>query len=266
MKTKIKKYWQLFWYFRKLQLMRQLEYRTDFIFWGFVSLMWSGFTFFFFSLIVRVSGNIGGWNEYQIYLLISVFTILDAFTWSFFYHNMRYYTNYVFSGDLSQFLTKPIDTQFLMMTQNNTYNNIFRLIMGIVMLLWSINKLQLEISLLSFVWFFYTFIVAMLFVYFLWFCISTLSFYVEKLDNINDIIPSLRQMWQVPEEVYTGFFSVLFRFIIPLGLITSIPTKILLGQQPWVSTIYLSVFTVLMMIISRIFFKFSLRKYGSVGN
>ena len=153
MKANLGKYWHLFWYFRKLHLMRQLEYRTDFFFWGMVSLMWSAFTFFFFSLIIRVSGSIAGWTEYQIYLLVSVFTILVAFTWSFFYHNMRYYTNYVFSGELSQFLVKPVDTQFLMMTQNNTYNNVFRLIMGMVMLFWSGAKLHLQLNFITIIWF-----------------------------------------------------------------------------------------------------------------
>lgn len=261
----LKKNWSLFWHFRKIHLMRQFEFRTDFFFWGFVSAMWTGFNFFFFTIIIRVSGDIGGWNENQMYLLMSVFTILDAFTWSFFYHNMKFYSQYVFSGELSQFLVKPVDPQFMLMTQSNSYNNVTRLIIGVYMLKWSIDQLQLQINWQTSLIFIYIFCISMIMIYFLWFIISTCAFYVEKLDNINEIIPAMRRLWQVPQEIYTGIFSTIFTVILPLGLITSVPAKVLLGENVLPNIIYMTIFTIIIVIISKIFFQYSIKRYSSIG-
>ncbi|MBD3279546.1 MAG: hypothetical protein GF390_02435, partial [Candidatus Pacebacteria bacterium] len=80
----LKTYWQLFWQFRKLQLAKLMEYRGDFIFWSVISTMWTIFNLFFFSLIVQISQGLAGWSMTEMYLLLGVFTMIDALTWSFF--------------------------------------------------------------------------------------------------------------------------------------------------------------------------------------
>jgi len=260
------KYWKLFWQFRKIHLMRTLEFRGNFYFWTLVSTMWTVFNFFFFALIVRVGGSIGGWDTYQMYVLLSTFTMIDAFTWSFFYSNMNLYSEAVFSGDLNQFLLKPVDTQFLLMTQHNTYDQIFRFILGLGMLIWTLGQIGTPVSWWQVVIFTFIFIVVLSFLYFLWFTLSTGAFWVEKLININQILPSMRRVWQVPHTVYRGLASTIFTVILPLGLLSSIPSEFLLGQGSFGWLVYLIVFAIFIFLLSRWFFRFSIKKYSGVGN
>jgi ABC-type uncharacterized transport system permease subunit len=83
MLQKIQKYWRIFWKFRQIQLMSMLEYRKNFFFWSAISLMWTAFNYFSFSILVGVRGELAGWNATQIYLLLGVFQMIDAFFWSF---------------------------------------------------------------------------------------------------------------------------------------------------------------------------------------
>jgi ABC-2 type transport system permease protein len=264
--TKLKKYWHLFWLFRKLRFMALLEYRGNFIFWSIVSIMWTVFNFFFFSLILNVKGSIAGWSKAEMYLLLSTFTILDAFTWSFFYHNMREFSSSIFSGELSQHLTKPVDTQYILSVQTNSYNNVPRFIIGVVGVVWSLQQLNLPPTGWNLLLYIISICSAMLFLYGSWFFLACLSFWVEKLDNINEIIPSTRRAWQVPREVYTGFASTLFTVAVPLGLVASVPSEILLGRSNGWWPLYLFCFGVVTCIFARLFFLFSLRKFSSVGN
>src|SRR5258708_2604211 len=246
--------------------MAMMEYRADFLFWAAISVMWSLFNFFFVALILGVGGSIGGWNIYEMYVLLATFTILDAFTWSFFYAIMSAYTESIFSGDFSQLLLKPIDAQVLISIQDNSYSNIFRLLIGVVILIWSLQQLHVKITLTSIALYVILLCTALFFIYSVWFFFSTFAFWVERLDNINEIIPSARRLWQVPRSVYIGSASTLFTVILPLGLVSSVPTEVLIQKSAWQWELYFIAFTFAIFLLGRWFFRYSLRKYSSVGN
>jgi ABC-2 type transport system permease protein len=260
------KYWTLFWQFRKIQLMKQVEYRGAFIFWSIVSFMWTGFTFFFFSLIAGVNNGIGGWNQQEIYALIAVFTIVDAFIWGFFNPNMVEYTQKVFSGELTSFLTKPINTQFLLMTQSNNYHNFLRIFLGIAILNRVLPQLGIVLNLASIVIFILIIFTSLTFIYMLWFILGTFSFWVDKLENVNHILPAISRIWQVPREVYTGLTATILTLVLPLGLIVTLPTEVLLQRAALKWLLYLLIFTTALTFFSRWFFQFSVKKYSGIGN
>lgn len=262
---RVRLYWRLFWLFRQLHLMRMFEYRASFWFWAVVSLVWSIFNYFFFSLISGPGQTIGGWTMWEMYLLLSVFTIIDTFVWSFFYNNMSVYTNAIFSGELSQWLLRPVDPQFLLMTHNNNYSNVFRFGFGVAMLVVSLQQLQLPLSFGRVAGFTLVLTCSLLLVYALWFSLSTLAFYVERLNNLNDIIPSLRRAWQVPRSVYTGVFSFMFTVAFPVGLAGSIPAEYLLGELPGRDLVFFLAITLFSLVFSRWFFFFSVRRYAGAG-
>lgn len=261
----MKKYLKLFIQFRKFPLMRHLEYRMNFFFWSFVASVWGLFNFLFFGLIINISGGVGGWNENEMYLLLATYTIMDAFIWSFFYHNMKAYSQLVFSGELSKLLLKPVDAQYMLMTQDNSYSNIFRLFLGIAVLIYSVNKLGLHPNLIQITTYILFLTISLLMIYFLWFILSTFSFWVEKLDNINEIIPSIKNIYQMPHTIYTGIISTIFTVITPFALAASVPSQILFGVFDVQLLFRLTFFLILFIIISRLFFNFSIKRYSSIG-
>lgn len=262
----IKKYWHVFWHFRKMHLMTTVERRADFVFWGGVSVMWTIFNVFFFSLILGVSNTIGGWSMYEMYVLLGVFSIIDSFTWGLFYFNMSRYTNSVYDGDLNSILLKPINPIFMLMTRYNNYNNSFRFFIGIGMTIWAVSKLDVTPSFMEVVLFICVLFLSMLCIYFIWFILSTFAFYFERLNNINEIIPNLRRVWQVPREVFPGFFAVILTYIFPMALVVSLPTEILTNKYNPLLLLYLLCFTLVTIIISYFFFTVSVKKYGGMAN
>ncbi len=262
----LRKHWRLFWKFRQLRLMLLLEYRNSFFFWSLVSVLWTAFNYFFFSLIVSANNTIAGWNQSEMYVLISTFTILDAFTWSFFYANMTTYTKSIFYGEMTTYLTRPVSTQFLVSIQNNSFNNIFRLVIGIVVLVKAVQATQVPLSLGTILLYVTFMILSLLFIYSLWFIVATCAFWVERLDNINELIPATRRMWQVPRGVYSGLASTLFTVILPLGLISTIPSEILLGKGELRWMVYYGIFAVGSLLFSTWFFRISVKRYSGVGN
>jgi ABC-2 type transport system permease protein len=265
MQHKITTYWRVFWQWRKLETSRMVQYRNNFWFWSFVSLMWTCFNFFFFDVISRVSGGIGGWSPLEMRMLIAVFSILDAFTWSWFFPNMRAYTNAIFTGEFSSWLLKPIDAQFIAMNSVNSYTNFLRFGVGVGVLITTMQRLNLQVTPWNLLVFLFFLAVAMVFIYSWWFMLSTIAFWVEKLDNVNEILPAFRTIWQLPRTVYTGAISTLFTVILPFGLVTSLPTEVLLGKQVTWWLVYFVIATAGTVVAARVFFKYSLRRYSGIA-
>jgi ABC-2 type transport system permease protein len=261
----MKKYIKLFFAFRKIQLMKMIEYRSDFFFWMFVSLMWTVFNYFFFGLIFSQGKGIEGWNYNQILLLISFFTMIDALTWSVFWPNMSEFTKEIFNGELSKYLVLPVNSIYLILTQHASYHNVPRFLVGFVVMIHAINQLNLSISITQIVLAIIVFGFGIILLYSCWFILATCSFWVERLQNINDIMPQFNTVYKVPVQVYTGISGIIFSFVIPLGLITTLPSEIILGTENKFFILYFIFASSLFFLISIGFFKISIKKYSSVG-
>jgi len=259
------KYWRVFWKLRMMWLMQMLEYRGNFWFWGIINILWTGVNVFFFTLLVNVQGSLGGWTIDEVYLLLGVFTIVDAFTWSIFNRNMTAYTQAVFDGSLNLQAVKPIDLQFMLMTGRNDYTFIFRILLGIAIILSSAQKLSLAPNWADMLLAFLVLLAGMLFLYSLWFIISTFAFYVERLNNINEIIPAGRRIWHVPRGVFTTTIGPLATSVIPLLLIVSVPSEILIGSTATLEIGVIISSSIVTLWLARMFFNFSFRKYSGAA-
>lgn len=259
------KYWNLFWLFRKNELMKMMEYRGDFFFWLVVSLMWTAFNYFFFYVIFGNTDSVAGWNQDELVIVLSFFTMVDALTWSVFWPNMSHYTQSVFNGELSTFLLKPANTVYLLTTAYSTYHNVPRFFVGLAVLVLTAIKLDISVSILHILLITLLLGTTVIFLYSGWFMLATLSLWVEKLQNINDIMPGFRRIYQIPRQVYTGFTSVLVTFIFPVGLVTTLPSEVLLRDIPWLFIAYYIGFSLVFGALSIAFFNYSIRKYSSVG-
>ncbi len=266
MQNRVSYYWYLFWKFRALRLMLLFEYRANFYFWSFISILWTLFNFFFFALLLRVNGTIAGWNTAELYVLLATFTILDSFTWSFFNRIMRVYTQSIFDGSFDLFLLRPVDPQLLLAIHDNNYSQISRLIIGAGILWWSVQKVGVPISLLTIAAYTALLGCSLLIIYNTWFAISTMAFYVERLNNINDIIPGLRRVFQVPRGIYQGMGALLFTVILPFGLLSSIPAEVLLGRWELNWLLYFMAFAIVSTVAARTFFHYSVLRYAGAGS
>ncbi len=262
----VRRHARLFMRFRSIDTMKMMEYRLSFLFWVFVNIIWSLFNIFFFSILVGVSGTIGGWNRQEIFLLLGVFTIVDAFTWSIFYANLTEYATDIFDGRLSLLLCRPVNTQFYLMTRKANPQGIFRLSIGVIIIFNSLSQLQLAPSFLMWLLFILFMTISFVFLYSFWFLLTTGAFFFERLENLNEIIPAVRRIWQVPRTAYVGSLGMSLINVIPFLFITSIPSEVLLGQFSYPTLIYYAIITLAIFLLSKRFFNFAVRHYSGMAN
>lgn len=246
--------------------MKMVEYRSNFLFWSVVSLMWTAFNYFFFGLLFGQKDQLAGWSYLELQVVLSFFTMLDSFIWSVFYPNMTQYTQAIFSGELSKYLLQPVSSLFLLTTQHATYHNVPRFLVGLTVLTQSLIALGIYPSFLQILASMVLFCCSILFIYTGWFLTATLAFWVERFNNSADIMPGLRRVYQIPRQLYTGTISFVFTLVFPLGLVTTLPSEVLLQKNTSLSlSVYFVAFTLLFMFGTYRFYKYSITKYTGVG-
>lgn len=258
----MKKYWLVFNAYLKMSFQKFIIYRGDLLVWAGVSIGWTLFSLIFYQILFLQVPTIAGWTKEQVFILVGIYMIIDTFTWSFFWRNMQMYVESIFTGTLDFQLIKPIDTQFLLSFQHIGFTNMPRMIVGFFMLGIYLKEVQPLYLFFSIVMSFFSLLV----IYALWFFTSTFTFYVEKLDNIIEIVPAMRRVWSIPSDVFSGPVGALFTIIIPLALISTTPSRILLGQIKWIEILILPSFALLLFVGSRKFFHHAIKKYSSVGS
>ena len=78
---KIKKYWRVFLYLRRLGLMSRMAYRVNFFIACFAVFLMMSFTIIFLKVIFRFAGNFGGWGYYQALMVAATFMIVEGLIW-----------------------------------------------------------------------------------------------------------------------------------------------------------------------------------------
>ena len=258
----MKKYFSIWLHFAKISLQRLFEYRADFFLWSLVSTGWTIFSLLFYQILFLQTSNIAGWNKQQMLVFAGTYMIIDAATWSIFWRNIQNYTQSIFNGTLDFLLLQPIDAQFRLSVRHISFTNVPRLIIGIILLALNLPTVTLSQVLMYIALIF----LSMGVIYTLWFFTATFTFWVEKLDNIIEIVPTLRRIWSMPSDIYSGFVSAMLTIIIPLALITTTPTRVLLHQFRWQELVVLLTFFIILFGATRAFFHYSVKKYSGIGS
>ena len=173
------------------------------------------------------------------------------------------YVEAIFQGTLDFLLLQPIDPQFRLSTRHISFTNIPRLLIGIGIIAIYVPK---DVTLTQLVVYAVLVMLGSLLIYLLWFLVATVTFWVDKLDNIIEIVPTLRRIWSVPADVYSGPLSTLFTLLVPLALITTTPSRVLFQVFRLDEIAILGVFTLGVFVLTRWFFWLSLKRYSSVGS
>src|SRR5262245_15469206 len=107
------RYLRLYLAFGRVDLARELAFRANFLVKLIVEALWLGILVLFYELLFQRTGDIAGWDRNRYLFFVGCHYALGGFVETFFLENCTGFADLVRSGDLDQYLLKPIDEQFL---------------------------------------------------------------------------------------------------------------------------------------------------------
>lgn len=262
----MKKHMKVLLEFFRACMVEDLEYRTHFVGNVVTSLFWVIIAILTVDVFFGQTTNLGGWNYYEVLVLLGIFNTINGFIEFALRQNMTRIVEHIRKGTLDYVLTKPVDSQFFVSFRHLVFWRLADIFWGVILILYSLTKLDRWPTLLDFLIFMILILTAMILVYSIWMILMTTSFWFVKIENLSFIFSSFFETTRFPVDVYKGWLRILLTFILPAAFMTSVPAAALTGKWTITTTLIAVFVSVVFFMVSRIFWKFALRSYTSASS
>lgn len=261
----MRRYWRIYRTFLRSSLARELEFRANFIAKLLHASVWTFFFLVSIKIIFHNTPTIGGWNEGAAITLTGAISILDAITRGLFFSLIEI-PEQVRKGTLDFVVTKPVDTQFWVSTRRFNFDQIGVVIAGIIMVAYGTFSSGMHVTPLGLMAFVILLLAGSITYYAFNLMLMTTGIWLVRVDNLWVLSDSIVQVARYPADIYNSVVQRVFVFWIPLSFLATVPVRQLKdGFDPWMLALGLA-WSVGFFTLSRLFWNFALRSYGSASS
>ncbi|MEL6895620.1 MAG: ABC-2 family transporter protein [Planctomycetota bacterium] len=271
--------------FARNSLVRDMTFRTNFIFQCISSVCWTAMNVGFYLILFQFTDTIGrdtGWRQDEFFLFLATTWFINSMVQAFFMPNAEEFSEMIRTGGLDFALLKPIDTQFLISFRKIDWSALANFLAGIIMAGISIYRLTtraenvITITPVTVLLYLFFLICGVMIMYSVMICLSATSVWLGRNQTLYNFWFYITNFSRYPMEIYNqgwgaGLWFV-FTFIIPVLVVVNVPAQIM-AQPVSSSTPYrwhLAAFgifaTMLSVLFSRWLFKTALKSYRSASS
>src|SRR5947209_13513036 len=113
----MRRYLEIYSIMLRNSLIRELNFKANFLLWLVVELLWFFGQIVFFGIIFGNVDRIGDWTKWEVVLLIGTHQMISQVFQAFFFVNVAAIPELVRTGKLDSLLVLPIDGQFAVSTK-----------------------------------------------------------------------------------------------------------------------------------------------------
>lgn len=255
-------------YFKYMLLLfkSQMQYRASFLLLVLGQCLTPFTVFAGLYFMFERFGEMKGWSFYEVLLCFAVthmaFSITECFARGF-----DMFSSLVVSGDFDRLLVRPRGTIIQVLGSKFEFSRVGRLVLGIVVLVWTIMNLDiawspLKITALVLMEASGVLIFASIFIL----CASFSFWTVQGLEIANILTDGGREMTQYPLSIYHRRIQQFFTFIIPFGCANYLPLQYILGREASPMYAFLPLAGLLFVAPCLLIWQIGVRRYRSTGS
>lgn len=251
----------------KFKFTRMMAFRVSF--WG--AFFADGSLFLIqlltFETIYSQVDSIGGWNRGQMIIFVGTFSIINALNMLIYFFGVVDLPGQIQRGDLDHYLTKPVNPLLRLTFENVNVGSIPLVIMSILIVRYGVAISGVQVSF----WLGLGYAAFVLLMTLLWYdmelIIRTIPFFVISANGITNLEGQMLDLnFKVPGVLYKGVFKLIFYFILPYGIMSTVPTQFITHSIDGLG-IGVSIFTVIAFTAFALWFwKFGLKHYKSASS
>lgn len=247
-------------------LVREMEFRGHFLLLSLGSLAWTVISLALMAFLFSRIETVAGWDLDRMIVLTGTYLLVVSLTNLFFARNMQRLSEYINKGDLDLVLTRPVDSQFFVSTRFLNLTELPSALAALVYVLVGLQRLGFQPGPLEVLAYLAMLASAVVSFYALWFMLVTLVLWSGRIDNIAYALEPIMDVARVPADVFRGAFRVLFTFVLPVALISTVPTRALLGWLDGAMALYAVGLALILLWASTRLWRIGLRRYSSASS
>lgn len=219
-----------------------------------------------FMLLLRENvQEIGGYSSGQMLAFLVTYGLVDTAVQVFF-RGIYTIGRDVRSGAFDGVLVKPINPLFTVLTGKPDINDAFFMILVVGVGGYLLATSGLDITWVSTAWYVLLLINSFILATALHVIIAAITLYTTDIDNVIWMYRDLTRMGQFPINIYFEVIRLALFFLIPVGMMFTIPAQVLLNTQPSYSLVVVSGFTVFFVWLSLRIWHAALKTYSSASS
>jgi ABC-2 type transport system permease protein len=180
--------------------------------------------------------------------------------------NMQQLMEDVQQGTLDFVLTKPADGQLLVSVRRVQLWQGVDILVGGVLIVIATARLPGTVSALDVLAFLLALALGSVAIYCFWLLLSTVAFWVTRLDPIVELFDGMYQAGRWPVSIYPGWLRVGFTILVPLAFAVTVPASALAGHASGWLVLGSVGFTVALAAVTRWIWRLALRRYSGASS
>jgi ABC-2 type transport system permease protein len=264
------RYVRLYSALARFGLASEMSFRANFLAKILVELLWLVLLLLFYELVFANTSTLAGWDRNSYLFFVGCHYALGGLVETFFLDNCTNFAELVRSGDLDMYLLRPIDEQFLITCRRMDWSTFPNILQGGAVMIYALAAMH---------WTFEPGKVAAFLALFGCGCAMSYSFLLMLCSLSVWMVrnQSLMEMWwlfttlmRYPREIFNVSWAepigLFFTFVVPILLVVNVPVNTMLGafDRRFIAGMVLA--SVVLLLLSRAFFRRALRSYRSASS
>ena len=251
----------------KLKISRMIVFRFSFFSGFFADGMLFLTVLLTFSVIYRHVDSIGGWSKGQMIIFIGTFSILNAFNMLIFFFGVVTIPNKIKAGDLDQYLTKPVNPLLRITFENINPGSFLLLIFSVLIVCYGVKTAGIEVSFSIGLGYSVLVLLMTVLYYDMELILRIIPFLVISANGIMRLEDHMLDLnFRIPGVLFKGIFKAIFYFIVPYGIMATVPTQLLSGAMTIPGLIQALCIVVVFTVFALWFWRFGLKHYKSASS
>ena len=250
----------------RTSLTTAMQYRADFLVQGAMSLYWLGWNLVPLLVLFDHRASVAGWSFEAALVVMANFVILRGILEGAINPSLGAVVEQIRSGAFDYTLLRPADAQFLVSTARFAPWRALDVLGGLALLVYALVRLghvpdlgQLAAGLVLLG-------AGLVLMYALWLIVVAAAFWVVRLDNLAFLLSSVFDAARWPAAVFRGTWRVIFTFVLPLAVMTTMPAEALLGRLDLTTGLAAIAGAAVAAAIARAIWRLALRNYTSASS
>jgi ABC-2 type transport system permease protein len=229
------------------------------------------------NLIVGVAGvmvffgqvqSIGGWDFRSVLVLTGVYLVVGALRGLFLDPSLEALAGMegeIWSGRFDFTLLRPVNTLFFVSLRVWRILALFDLLLGIGVIVAAAMQPGAPVTPTHLLAFFVALAAGVTALYAVMLGFTALVFWSPGM-LFTWVLDGILQMARMPVDLYPGWMRWVLLWIVPVGVITTIPARALTSEIPWTTLLGVWVLAGVLLIIAMILFRVGIRNYKSASS
>lgn len=263
----MKKNLRLIWLLLKLKLSHMMVFQVSF----FGTFFADGILFLVqlltFNIIYGQVDTIGNWSRAEMLIFIGTFSMIDGLNMMIYFFGLLSIPKKIKEGGLDLYITKPGNTLLRLTFESIDPGSAPLLLLSGGIIAYGILALDTPVTLPLVLGYALLVLLMTLLYYDMELILRTLPFFLLSDNAINQLETEMLNLnFKVPGVLYKGAFKVIFYFVLPYGIMATVPTQLLSGTLTPLGLVHALGIVAAFTAFALWFWRFGLRHYKSASS